>query len=368
MRMKNYLLESLYIHYPFCQHLCNYCDFYKKIPKDKRDIENFEHYLTGSFTAHQNLMEDYGYTWGRLQTLYIGGGTPSLWGRRGSDFLRDMFKRYALSLKAEYEWTLEVNPKGWNEDSVESFIDLGVNRFSLGVQSFNAYYLKHLDRIHTLQDVEDTLFYFQEKKLNFSVDLMLGLPKSKERNVIDELRYILNFGPKHISLYILTVNSRYKYYNDLPSEDYLREEYLKVSEFLRENDYRHYEVSNFAKTGFESKHNLRYWELKSVAALGPSATGFFSEEDVRYKWSAADKKFDIETLSTENKVMERIYLGLRTSKGIKREFLGAGSPVIKAWDERGYLKEKGEKIILTPKGYLMIDSLMNDLFCQKSPL
>ncbi len=363
--MKNNLLESLYIHYPFCEYLCNYCDFYKKIPKGK-DVKNFESYLASSFSVHQNLMENYEYTWGRLQTLYIGGGTPSLWGRRGSDFLRNMFKKHGLSFKKKYEWTLEVNPNGWNEDSIESFIDLGVNRFSLGVQSFNEYYLKSLDRVHSAQDVKKTLFYFRKKKLNFSVDLMLGLPKSNGRNVIDELKHILSFDPKHISLYILTVNNRYKYYSDLPSEDYVRKEYLKVSEFLRKNNYMHYEVSNFAKQGFESEHNLRYWELKSVAALGPSATGFFSEKGIRYKWSSAHKKFDLEVLTTENKIIEQVYLGLRTSKGIKRELLGADACVLKLWNERGYLKEKGgENLSLTPKGYLMIDSLMNDLFCRK---
>ena len=362
--MKDNILQSLYIHYPFCAHLCNYCDFYKKVPKGEKEIEHFEHYLRESISKHQKLMETYGYRWGSLKTLYLGGGTPSLWGKRGSLFLKQIFQQYGIYFEKQHEWTLEVNPKEWNPESIDQFIHLGVNRFSIGIQSMNNYYLQLLDRIHTVEDIKQALSFFNKNKLHFSVDLMLGLPNSKKRHIRDELKFILDSGVEHISLYILTINKYHKYYKELPEEDFLRDEYLSASEFLEKNDYHHYEVSNFARPGRESKHNLRYWHLKSVAALGPSAVGFLSEKGIRYKWDVGRKNFNIETLTKDNKKLEEIYLGLRTRKGIERERLNVQSSTIETWDKMGYLQNKEDIISLSSLGYLMIDSLMNDLFCR----
>lgn len=357
--MANIKIKSLYIHYPFCQHLCNYCDFYKKIPKSDEELDHFESHLVESIKIHNGLMENYGYTWDEaLETLYLGGGTPSLWGRRGALFL----KQQGFLPAREREWTLEVNPGKQDTEGIEYYQEWGINRFSIGVQSFRAKFLKMLDRVHGTEEVQETLSYFQKKGANMSVDIMLGLPFSDKRDVIEELKNILSYEPHHLSVYILTVKSNYKHYDGLPKEERVAEEFLSVSEFLRACGYNHYEVSNFARPGFESKHNLRYWRSQTTAALGPSATGLFTERGIRYKWKSVRPEYNIEILSKESRNMEKIYLQLRMRNGITEEMTKSISPLIDRWRKRGYLEKEGEKIILGPKGFLMIDSLMDDFF------
>ena len=271
-------IDSLYLHFPFCKHLCNYCDFYKTVSNDPvSDLSNFHQYLEQSFTVHKNLMKKHGYSWAPLKTFYIGGGTPSLWGIEGGKFLNEFFLKHNIALDKNCEFTIEVNPGAWSEKSIEQWQEFGVNRFSLGVQTLNSKLIPFLDRVHTLQDVYDTLNFFSKKNLNFSADLMFGLPFSKthNRNVINELKEIMQFSPSHFSVYILTVKDNYKHFTHLPDEEWIENEFLSVSEFLKSNNFIHYEVSNFAKSRKESIHNLNYWDSKTVAALGPSATGLF---------------------------------------------------------------------------------------------
>ncbi|RPJ78432.1 MAG: radical SAM protein, partial [Alphaproteobacteria bacterium] len=234
------IIDSLYIHFPFCAHLCNYCDFYKRVPSDKaQDFKNFHLYLEESFQLHQNLIEKHGYSWAPLKTLYIGGGTPSLWGVEGSQFLKNFFENKKIKLDPNCEFTLEVNPGGWNEDVLNSWQKLGANRFSLGIQSLNKEMIKFLDRVHSIEDVHETLKYFQDHRLNYSVDFMLGLPFSSpyNRNVIEELDLALKYGPSHFSVYILTVKDNYKFYRDLPDEEWIEDEFLKVSDYLTQKGF-----------------------------------------------------------------------------------------------------------------------------------
>ena len=303
---------------------------------------------------------------GPLETLYIGGGTPSLWGRPGALFLKELFAGYGLFGTEGREWTLEVNPDSSSLASLSAFQDLGLNRFSLGIQAFHQKYLEALDRIHGIEEVKKALSLFHSKGLRFSVDIMLGLPFSKGRKVVEELKNVLHYGPEHLSLYILTVKKNYPHYKALPSEEACEEEYLKASEFLQTQGFIHYEVSNFSRPRCESQHNLRYWRSESVAALGPSAVGFFSEENIRYRWRPSYHKanVDCETLSDEGRRIEEVYLGLRTTDGIEKRFLAPS--LLEAWRKRGYLRGLGERAVLGPRGFLMLDSLMDDLFSHRS--
>jgi oxygen-independent coproporphyrinogen-3 oxidase len=362
-------IDSLYIHFPYCRHLCNYCDFYKTVPSDiTKDVQQFHSYLERSYLIHQSLIEKHGYSWSPLKTIYIGGGTPSLWGQDGSRFLQDFFRKHQIQMASDCEFTLEVNPGGWSEEGLQSWQEIGANRFSLGVQSLNKDMIQFLDRVHTVSDVYDTLNYFHKNKLNFSMDFMLGLPSSQnyKRDVLGELKQALVYQPSHFSVYILTVKENYKYYKDLPAEEWIETEFLQVSDFLIDHGYLHYEVSNFALKGKQSAHNLNYWKSQTVAALGPSATGFLSEERLRYKWTPLNPETSLEYLTEDEFRLERIYMSLRSEEGLNiNEFPEKISSLIEKWSLNQLIIKKNDKIYLTSRGYLLIDSLMNDLFSFK---
>ncbi|MCK6593769.1 MAG: coproporphyrinogen III oxidase family protein [Bacteriovoracaceae bacterium] len=366
-------IKSLYLHFPFCAHLCNYCDFFKSVPQNKdTDFQNFAHYLEQCNQVHSQMLQKYSYEYVPFETFYIGGGTPSLWSTTGALALKDFFENHNWKLAKDCEATLEVNPGGWTRAGLDAFRAFGMNRFSLGIQSLNEKFLKVLDRYHDLNHVHETLNYFNEHELNFSVDFMLGLPFSREykRDVIAELEEILKYQPKHLSLYILTIKSNYIHKDHMPDDEWIEAEYLKVADYLEKNGYVHYEVSNFSKPGFESKHNLRYWDAETVAALGPSATGFLKEQKLRYKWKPYKYEFEEEVLTESEMEFEKIYLNLRCFKGLDTdqyfttltaEKIQAWQNLIQKWETMGYLQSRNP-VILNSKGFLIMDSLMDDLF------
>ncbi len=363
-----YKINSLYLHFPFCAHLCNYCDFFKSVPENKpEELTKFEHYLEQTYQVHEKFLASHDYFFGELETFYMGGGTPSLWSERGANFLHEFLNQKGIKLQKNGEHTLEVNPGGWNEEGLSQFLKFGINRFSLGIQSLDARFLKVLDRYHDLNHVHETLEYFSKNDFNFSVDFMLGLPFSEEykRDIEGELKEILKYKPKHLSIYILTTKTNYVHKNHLPSEEWIETEYLKVSEFLRSHGYLHYEVSNFSLPNFESKHNLKYWETTTVAALGPSATGYLNEVGIRYKWKPYKYELETENLTSDQKLLEEVYLNLRCFKGFDWKNHSTKSEkwilLSERWNDLGYLTSKSP-IKLSPKGYLMMDSLMDEIF------
>jgi oxygen-independent coproporphyrinogen-3 oxidase len=313
-------------------------------------------------------MEKYGYSWGKLQTVYLGGGTPSLWGIEGISFLREELKKRGIQYSENYEFTLEVNPKTWTKEILDAWIEFGVNRFSIGVQTLNANLVSYLDRLHSHDDIINILRYFNSNKLNFSVDFMLGLPNSEKfkRNVVEELELIEKYSPNHYSVYILTVKENYPHLKSIPSEEWIEGEFLDVSSFLQSIGYNHYEISNFSRPNKQSNHNMRYWESKTVAALGPSATGYFREERIRYKWQIKEPTPALEYLTDSEFKMEEIYMLLRTSVGLDLQLMGHEfRKVASSWVDRNLAKIENDKIRLNSKGFLVLDSLMGELFALK---
>ncbi len=276
-----------------------------------------------------------------------------------------MFKEHDIEFDQNYEATMEVNPDSYNQEIINAWKDFGINRFSLGIQSLDSRYSKVLDRAHSVDDAINAIRFFHKKKENFSVDLMLGLPFSKEwnRDVLRELKEILKYRPDHFSVYILTVKGDYPYLKDLPSEEWIEKEYFAVSDYLRSEGYDHYEVSNFALKDKRSFHNKQYWKSASVAALGPSATGFLNLGDraIRYKWKPTGAEYITEELNHEQMRLEEVYLKLRTEDGVELE--EAWSAIVKSWVEKGYAELHSQKHFrLTSRGYLVLDSLMDELF------
>lgn len=333
-----------------------------------------------SFEAHETLLYNHAAAFAPLETLYIGGGTPGFWGEEGAYYLAQFLKDRGIKLASNCEFTLEVNPGSTQQQSLLKWFNIGVNRVSVGVQSFSAEYLKALDRIHSLADAVQILKFLKQQKINFSVDLMIGLPQiGIDRNLALELQTALDLGAKHLSVYILTTGKSYIHGKHLPKDDVLEREFLEVSKFLSSHGLVHYEVSNFGLPGFFSQHNLAYWRSQSVAALGPSATGLIVSDNknaVRYKWHPERLQPVIENLGEKELRLENLYLKMRTFEGLSVDELLAPvkvkfknqvqedlSHLIGTWNQARYLEPSGiNNIKLAPSGFIMLDSLMGDLF------
>lgn len=363
-------VSGLYLHVPFCKHLCNYCDFYKqKLTSNRDQIEEFHQFLKESWDRHQLLMTEKNIEWSSLNTVYLGGGTPSLWGTRGAEFFRDFFlKKVTLNSP---EFTMEVDPGTWTEDGIALWKSNGMNRISIGTQSLDPKFLKIMDRIHSLEESHKLLEFCSKNDWNFSLDFLLGIPHSQteKRDIKRELDSLLAYKPKHVSLYILNARSKYPLVDMIPDDEYIREEYLFVSDYLRSHGFHHYEVSNFALPGFESRHNMKYWRGESVAAFGPTGAGYFSLGEMkafRYVWKVSQPDFQPEPLGKKEVTLEKIYLGLRTSDGWKPDhFSYQLADIFEQWKQKGYGHWNGERMVLTSLGFVMLDSLMDDLFREK---
>jgi len=363
-------ITSLYIHFPYCKEICNYCDFYKRKLLSEDDYRLFERSLEQQADKLEDLLRDNGDKLAPLQTLYIGGGTPSLWQERGITFLNDLFVSRGWSLAANGEFTLEINPEIDNLKSLDTWRQWGINRFSVGVQSCDDEVLKRIGRTHQFDDVKQCLDYVASSGVNFSLDLMLNLPSNSQRDLSQEFRTLLKFNPNHFSVYMMTVGSNYPHSKMLLGETELEREYFQTSEILAGARYEHYEISNFCRPEFKSKHNMLYWHGENVAALGASATGFFKTAGggSRFKWLISRDDFQLEQLSSSEFLLERVYLALRTSDGVTTElleqYIGAEN-ISKFKDyliESSYLRREG-LISLNTKGFLMLDSVMDKLFC-----
>jgi oxygen-independent coproporphyrinogen-3 oxidase len=366
-------MKSLYIHFPFCRHLCNYCDFYKHKLTSSSQILDFESQLTSQIDLHETFLAENNFELNDLETIYIGGGTPSLWKLGGVKFLEEFFKNKKIGFSNNIEFTIEVDPDTWTEDEIDAWLGIGVNRFSIGSQAFTSELLQVMDRTHTLADVEKTLKFMSDRQLNFSVDIMLGLPDSEGRDIEDELNRILKYRPNHLSVYILKARKKYPLINKLPDDENIRNEYLSVSEYLVSKGYVHYEVSNFARNDYYSKHNLKYWQYESVGALGSNATGLLVQKDkaLRYHWKSLAVGYVTEEITGESLLIEKIFLGLRNFKGLNLKELFSSASSINSidklflnWKKLGYLTKdsSADWFQLNALGYLMCDSILDDIF------
>lgn len=360
-------IESIYLHVPFCKHLCNYCDFYKKSPTQRDGFDQYEALLKESWQVQQKMFDQNNLSFGELETFYMGGGTPSFWSFRGIDFLSKFFSKHNLKFSKEYEFTLEIDPATTTIEELKLWWELGVNRYSIGLQTWDAQYLKVIDRIHTVDQAIPILNYLAENNLNYSVDFMLGFPEpiQKKRNIKNELEEILKFKPSHISLYILSVSSKYPHFKILPQDDVVAKEYLLVNEFLRAHHFDQYEVSNYSKEMRRSKHNIKYWGQESVAAFGPSASGFIKFDQghaLRYKWNNLKPVFTSEKLNLEQIKLEAVYTGLRSYLGVQlSEFTQEAMPYFEQWESKKLAKVVGNRLFMLPSGYVILDTLIGQV-------
>lgn len=275
---------SLYLHMPWCVRKCPYCDFNSHAIKE--DIPEAR-YLASIL---EDLNQDLAFATDReIQTVFIGGGTPSL---MSGDFYQTLFRelRLRLNLAADAEITLEANPGTLEQGRFEAFRATGINRLSIGVQSFNAEHLKTLGRIHDADAAHRAIEAARQAGFdNFNIDLMHGLPDQTPENAIADIQAALDHKPPHLSWYQLTLEPNTEFYSrppDLPDDDRLWDIHQQGSDYLKNHGFQDYEVSAWSRHGMESRHNLNYWRFGDYLALGAGAHGKISLADgsIRRYW------------------------------------------------------------------------------------
>lgn len=361
---------GLYIHIPFCLQKCAYCDFYSIAGNDIALQKRYIHALTLHMKTLSAAMEDRVF-----DTVYIGGGTPGLLTAEMLTMLMNGIKD-SFRLADNAEITLETNPAVTNEDKFRVMRSLGINRISMGMQSSDGAVLKTLGRLHTFRQFEETFLSARRAGFeNLSADAMYALPGQTVEGLLNTLQSLIALSPEHISMYGLKVeeNTPFGRMGDnlqLPDEDVQCEMYESACELLEHNGYHRYEISNFAKIGYESRHNLRYWKREEYLGLGPAAHSFV--DGVRYSYPRNIMAYitaleqgrlpDTDSsivLAPEEENAESIMLGMRLAEGIP-----ATDDLLKKcknYLRYGFMEQKGNRIAFTTKGFLVSNTILADL-------
>jgi len=371
---------GLYIHIPFCQSKCPYCDFYSTAGKAdyKRYIDAVLLHLEDYSECLKNRVVD---------TIYIGGGTPSVLPKGLICDLVDSIYDY-LDVAPDAEVTLEANPATLNPSALKKLWKLGVGRLSMGLQSAVDEELKTLGRIHTYAQFEQNFHAARDAGFdNISVDLMYGIPGQTAESLRYSLETLVNLGPEHISLYGLKIepNTPFGQMEDLvlPDEDEQVDMYLDSIEYLESQGYYQYEISNFARDGRMSRHNLRYWNCEEYLGLGPGAHSYLNGtrfsfvrdtmlyidamEDLSKPLNIIDEKYEI---SPDERIGEYVMLRLRLVEGIDtREFSNLFGvdfdslygQYLPAYIDGGFMVKTPTGYALTPVGMCVSNEILSTM-------
>ena len=373
--------KGLYIHIPFCLSKCAYCDFCSFTCFDDGLINSYVLALVreiGEYKREEKIPVD---------TVFIGGGTPSILSPsqlgKITSAINDTFDLTSLS-----EFTVEVNPRTADKEKLSSYRTLGVNRISIGLQSIHENELKMLGRNQSFEDFVAVYSSARDAGFtNISVDIMYGIPSQTKESLMETLSRVISLSPEHISLYSLILEEGTPIYENadslaIPDDDTVFEMYSLVNSTLRENGYLHYEISNYARPGFSSLHNMKYWRLDDYIGVGISAHSFFEGE--RF-YNPADR-FDISTLTDyinarrsrtfedkakrEDILCEFVMLGLRTSFGISLSeykkrfgecFITPRTAVIDELIKNGLAEISADRFYLTEQGMFVSNSIICEL-------
>lgn len=374
---------SLYIHFPFCANLCHYCDFYK-CTHHADTVEKYLASLTKEIALSAGEIDP---DKRLLRTLYIGGGTPSLLTPEQLAKIFDSIRK-KFRFDREIEISLETNPESVTSDNLKGYLELGVNRPLFGVQSFDLKALKKLGRKHITNDTHRAVYLARALGIeNFGIDMIFGLPGQTSKLLSRDLKEMLVLDPPHVSYYQLTVepdtvldqrvrSGKIK----LPGSDLSAAFYSAINAELSSRGLNRYEISSFAKPGYECRHNLTYWEGGEYLGLGPSAHSFIDGrrfaniDDLEQYTSAVESgerplKFDYRDL--DQRISESIMLGLRTTRGISREAFqkSYGKPLEQSVDSQSYdrlikmglIEPDDERIRLTDRGFPLADEIIERL-------
>lgn len=341
---------GIYIHWPFCLSKCPYCDFYS-CPSKKWDTEAFYKGYIRDLTLYPPRP---------VSSIFFGGGTPSLMPvSLVENILKTIDERFKILPNAEI--SMEANPDAIDKPKMFALKNIGINRLSLGVQALNSQDLKKLGRIHSLETALGRIEDMQDVFPNHSIDLIYARPEQTLTNWEKELTFALSLNLPHLSLYQLTIEDGTAFARrniSLPDDETVRQMYLLTLQ-MTEKDIPFYEVSNFAKKGFECRHNLLYWHKEDYIGIGPASHGRIRNQGFQnptniQKWLNGERT--TESLSDEELFEERLIMGLRLREGISDKGVDKAS-LLKA-TQQGWITHQKGRIIPTTEGFLMLNRLI----------
>ena len=371
---------GLYVHIPFCVKKCGYCDFLSWCGTSE-EKETYVQALLKEIESYREFARGY-----RVSTVFVGGGTPSV--LEAGQMERDLGNiQEVLELEKKPEITLEMNPGTVTEEKLQCYKENGVNRLSIGLQSVKNEKLEVLGRIHSYEEFLES--YELARKAGFtniSVDLISSIPGQKLEEWKEELAALSALSPEHISVYQLIIEAETPFYEKyaeheelLPDEEESREIYLWTGSFLKEQGYEQYEISNYAKPGKESRHNLKYWERGDYLGLGLGAASMVrnirmsNTKDMKtYLERCGQPKTmreDVQFLEEARQMEEFMFLGLRKTRGVSRKefrrIFGQEMDMVyeKALHkclENGMLKEHKDRVYLSEEGVLLSNAVLSE--------
>ncbi|WP_195610760.1 radical SAM family heme chaperone HemW [Streptococcus australis] len=364
--------SSAYVHIPFCTQICYYCDFSKVFIKNQPVDAYLEHLI----------QETRSYEIGKLRTLYIGGGTPTALSAQQLAYLLTELPK-VMDLSEVEEFTIEANPGDLDPDKIAVLKDSQVNRVSLGVQTFDNKMLKKIGRSHQEQDIYDNIRHLKQAGFdNISIDLIYALPGQTMDQVKENVAKAIDLDIPHMSLYSLILENHTVFMNrmrrgklPLPKEELEAEMFEYIIEELEKAGFEHYEISNFSKPGFQSRHNLVYWDNAEYYGLGAGASGYV--DGIRYKnhgpirhyleaVEAGKARITEEPLTLEEKMEEELFLGLRKKTGVSKarfeEKFGVSfdqryGQVVASLTEQGLLVPDDKQVRMTKRGLFLGDTV-----------
>ncbi|UGQ07882.1 radical SAM family heme chaperone HemW [Streptococcus anginosus] len=363
---------SAYVHIPFCTQICYYCDFSKVFIKNQPVDSYLEH-----------LLEEFrSYDIQKLRTLYIGGGTPTALSAQQLEFLLDGLTKN-LDLSTLEELTIEANPGDLDSDKIAVLENSAVNRVSLGVQTFDDKMLKKIGRSHTEKDIYENIDRLKLAGFdNISIDLIYALPGQTMDQVRDNVAKAISLDIPHMSLYSLILENHTVFMNrmrrgklPLPKEELEAEMFEYIIANLERAEFEHYEISNFSKQGFESRHNLMYWDNAEYYGIGAGASGYV--DGVRYKnhgpirhylkaVEEGNARITEEHLTLREQMEEEMFLGLRKKSGVsmerfeekfERSFQELYGEIVKDLIQQGLMQVEGDRVRMTKRGLFLGDTV-----------
>jgi len=363
---------SAYVHIPFCTQICYYCDFSKVFIKNQPVDSYLEHLL----------QEFHSYDIQKLRTLYIGGGTPTALSASQLEVLLDGLTKN-LDLSVLEELTIEANPGDLDEEKISVLKNSAVNRVSLGVQTFDDKMLKKIGRSHLEKDIYENIDRLKLAGFdNISIDLIYALPGQTMDQVKDNVAKAIALDIPHMSLYSLILENHTVFMNrmrrgklPLPKEELEAEMFEYIISELEKAGFEHYEISNFSQPGFESRHNLMYWDNAEYYGIGAGASGYV--DGVRYKnhgpirhylkaVEEGNARFNEEHLSQREQMEEEMFLGLRKKSGVsiarfeekfERSFQELYGDIVKDLIQQGLMQIDGDRVRMTKRGLFLGDTV-----------